>query len=90
MEKEIKIAAKLYNCRDTAKRFFADKYEEKLIPYKNAIKKHQETFKLDVLESVLEISNFESLRDNGMATMLLMAAAVELIELKNCNNDTEI
>ena len=80
MEKEIKITAKLYECRDVAKRFFRDKYDEKLIPYKNAIQAVQQNFDLEVLPSVMKICSFEIVRDNGMATMLFMAAAVELIE----------
>ena len=81
MEQQVKLAAKLYQCRDTAKRFFSDEYEAKLKPYKNIIEAHQKKFNLDVLPSVLELCSFESVRDNGMATMLFMAAAVEIIEL---------
>jgi len=33
------------------------------------------------LPSVLELCSFESVRGNGMATMLFMAAAVEMVEL---------
>jgi len=80
MEQQVKIAAKLYQCRDTAKRFFRDEYEAKLKPYKNIIEAHQKKFNLDVLPSVLELCSFESVRDNGMATMLFMAAAVEMVE----------
>jgi uncharacterized membrane protein len=80
MEQQVKIAAKLYQCRDTAKRFFRDEYEAKLKPYKNIIESHQKKFNLDVLPSVLELCSFESVRDNGMATMLFMAAAVEMVE----------
>lgn len=80
MEQQVKLAAKLYQCRDTAKRFFRDEYEVKLKPYKNIIEAHQKKFNLDVLPSVLELCSFESVRDNGMATMLFMAAAVEMVE----------
>jgi len=80
MEKQIKIAAKLYECRDTAKRFFREDYSEKLRTYKNVIEGHQKKFNLDVLPSVYEICSLESVRDDGMMTMLFMAAAVELIE----------
>lgn len=76
----MKLAAKLYQCRDTAKRFFRDEYEAKLKPYRNIIDAHQKKFNLEVLPSVLELCSFESVRDNGMATMLFMAAAVEMIE----------
>ncbi len=80
MEQQVKIAAELYQCRDTAKRFFRDEYEAKLKPYKNIIEAHQKKFNLDVLPSVLELCSFESVRDNGVATMLFMAAAVEMVE----------
>jgi len=80
METEIKIAAKLYKCRDTAKRFFREEYSEKIRPWKNIILDHQKRFSLETLPSVLELSSFESIRDDGMATMLLMAAAVEIME----------
>ena len=80
MEQQVKLAAKLYQCRDTAKRFFRDEYEAKLKPYRNIIEAHQKKFNLEVLPSVLELCSFESVRDNGMATMLFMAAAVEMIE----------
>jgi len=80
MEQQVKIAAKLYQCRDTAKRFFRDEYEAKLKPYKNIIESHQKKFNLDVLPSVLELCSLESVRDNGMAIMLFMAAAVEMVE----------
>ena len=79
-EREIKLAAKLYRCRDTAKQFYKDEYNEKLRTYKNVINAHMKKFNIDVLPSVLEICSFESVRDNGMAQMLFMAAAVELIE----------
>jgi uncharacterized membrane protein len=80
VEQQVKLAAKLYQCRDTAKRFFRDEYEAKLKPYRNIIDAHQKKFNLEVLPSVLELCSFESVRDNGMATMLFMAAAVEMIE----------
>ena len=80
MEKQIKTAAKLYQCRDTAKRFYGAEYNEKLRTYKNVIEAHQKKFNLEVLPSVMEICSFESVRDNGMAVMLFMAAAVEMIE----------
>ena len=77
---KIQIAAKLYDCRDTAKRFFKDEYEVRIEPYKETIKHCQQKLNLEVLPCVIKICNLESVKDNGMATMLYMAAAVELIE----------
>ena len=80
MNKEIEIAYKMQKCRDTATRFFRDEYIKKTLPYKNIIKAHQNKFNLDVLPSVLELCSFESVRDNEMAIILFMSAALDLIE----------
>lgn len=79
METQIKIAAKLYECRDTAKRFFREEYAEKLKPYINLIKAVMERNELDVLPAVLKITS-ETVNDNGFGTMMFMAGAVELME----------
>lgn len=80
MEKEIKIAAKLYECRDTAKRFFREEYAEKLKPYIAIIKAVMKANELDELQAILKISQTESYQENGMAQMMFMAAVVEIME----------
>lgn len=82
MREQIEIAAKMYKCQTTAKNLFKEEYNFKIKPYENIIEAHRNRFGLDVLPSVLELSSFESVRDNGMAIMLFMAAAVEIIERK--------
>lgn len=80
MRQQIEVAAKMYKCQTTAQKFFKEEYQAKIKPYQNIIQAHQKKFNLEVLPSVLELCSFESVRDNGMAVMLFMAAAVELIE----------
>jgi hypothetical protein len=80
MEKEIKIAAKLYECRDTAKRFFREKYAERLKPYMHIVQEVMKANELEVLEAILKISKTQTNQEDGMRQMLFMAAAVELIE----------
>ena len=80
MEKEIKIAANLYKCRDTAKGFFREKYAERLFPYIHIIQEVMKANELDVLEAILKISKTKTYQDDGMVQMLFMAAAVELLE----------
>lgn len=80
MEKEIKIAAQLYKCRDTAKRFFRKKYAERLKPYIHIVKEVMKANELEVLEAILKISKTKTYLDDGMVQMLFMAAAVELLE----------
>lgn len=80
MEKQIKVAAKLYQCRDTAKRFFAAEYQEKLKPYTRLIQQVMAANKEDELKAAMRIVKLETIADNGMAQILTFAAAVELVE----------
>lgn len=80
MEREIKIAAMLYECRDTAKRLFKKDFITKVEPYVNSIKKVMNEAKVDCLKAVLIISKMESFQNDGMIQMMFFAAAVEIIE----------
>jgi len=80
MEQKIKIAAKLYECRDTAKRFFSEKYAERLNPYIHIIKEVMKANQLDELEAILRISKTKTYQEDGMVQMIFLAAVVELIE----------
>lgn len=80
---QVQMAAKLYECRDTAKRFFREEYAEKLKPYTHIIQAVMKANNLDVIPALLKISKTETYNDNGMTQMLFMAATVELIEPSN-------
>ena len=80
MEQQIKMAAKIYRCRDTAKRFFKDEFEEKILPYKQVISGVSKEKKIGELEAMMKICDDEVIKNNGWTLMLLMAATVELIE----------
>jgi predicted house-cleaning noncanonical NTP pyrophosphatase (MazG superfamily) len=80
MEKHIKTAAKLYECRDTAKRFFNEQYKEKLKPYIHVLKHLMKDKNLEEIPALLEISKTEHYKENAMDQMMYMAAVVELIE----------
>lgn len=80
METQIKIAAQLYKCRDTAKRFFREKYAERLKPYMHIVKEVMKANELEVLEAILKISKTQTYQEDGMRQMMFMAAAVELME----------
>jgi hypothetical protein len=87
---QIQIAAKLYNCRDTAKRFFGDKYKERLQPYIHIVKEVMKANNLDELQSLLKISETSLYQENGMGQMMFMAAVVELIEPSKDNKEKTI
>jgi hypothetical protein len=80
MEKQIKMAAKLYKCRDTAKAFFKEEYKQKLEPYTYILKEVMKANKIEEIPALLKISQTEHYQENGMVQMMYMAAVVELIE----------
>jgi hypothetical protein len=83
MGKQIKMAAKLYECRDTAKslaKMQETDYKEMLKPYTEIIKRVMEMNELEELQALLRISKSKTYEDSGMAQLLFMAATVELIE----------
>lgn len=83
METQIKIAAKLYQCRDTAKSFLKDKYKEKLEPFTHLIKETMKANNMDEIHALLLIIQTHHYQDNYMAQMMYMAAVVEMIEPSN-------
>jgi len=80
MIKEIKIAARLYEIRDTAKRFFKEEFKSKLEPYTALILVHMKKSGKDELCAAMDLLQLESVQGNGMAQMLFIAAVVEMIE----------
>jgi hypothetical protein len=78
MEDQIKMAAKLYRCRDTAKGILKEDYHNRIADYKAVINQWNKTHDTDTLESVITICAMPDL--NGVTIMMFMAAAVEIIE----------
>lgn len=80
MEQRIKIAARLYHVRDTAKRFFREDYLEKLKPYTHILQAVCKANEIDELQALIRCLQLESIAGNGMAQMVMIAAAVEMME----------
>jgi len=80
MEKQIKMAAKLYECRDTAKKFLGAEYKERLKPYTQILKATMKANNLEEIPALLKVSQTETYQDNPIGQMMFMAATVELIE----------
>lgn len=81
MEQKIKLAAKMYRCRDTARSVYKDRFPEKMAEYKGYIQGYIGAYGGDEIKAVLKLA--EKLRGDeceGIAIMLLTAAAVEIIE----------
>jgi hypothetical protein len=77
---EVQVVAKLYECRDTAKRFFGQEYKKKLEPYTHIIKAVMKANNLEEIQALFKISQTETYQENPMGQMMFMAAVVELTE----------
>jgi hypothetical protein len=80
MKDAIMLTAKLYDYRDTAKRFFKDDFQNKIAPYQKIIRGVMEKQQLEVIPALLKISKTELYESDGMIQLLFVAAATELME----------
>lgn len=81
-EQRVKIAAKLYQCRDTAKNLHRAEYPYRIHEYKEMIKaymaKHSTDNEIDAAIGLCD--EYKDMDGAGMFTMMIMAAAVEIVE----------
>lgn len=77
-EKQVAMAAQLYDMRDTARRLLGDKYKSHMAELGKILTMTAARDKKDPLAVAIEISKKRELI--GMDLLLVMAAAVELTE----------
>jgi hypothetical protein len=77
---KIQMAAKLYECRDTAKKFYGKEYKERIEEYKLIILKVMEKTNSEEIPALIKISKTSAYQNSGITQMLFMAAVVEIIE----------
>lgn len=78
----IQLEAKIKKCNTSMKRLFGDEYVEKVSFYRTALNGIMNTEKIDCLQAVLFACELESVKDNEMAIIMFMSAAVDIIENK--------
>lgn len=79
-EQLIKIAAKLYKCRDSAKALYGDNYYKNLVPYHMIICDVMKSQNCTELEAILHIADKSEMMESGINIMMFMAAVCEIIE----------
>jgi hypothetical protein len=79
-EKAVKMAAKLYACRDTAKRVFGDGYRERMEAYGKTIKSAAIAMSCSEINAAITLANKAG---GGMAAICYLAAVVEMTEPSN-------
>jgi hypothetical protein len=77
-EQQVRIAAKMYETRDAMKSLRGDKWPADFAEYSAFIRRAMEKWNLDTLPACLRIC--EKMEDRPMTQMMLVAAAVEMVE----------
>lgn len=72
----IQISAKLYECRDTARRLLGDKYHDRMEAYGKLIQDVMDRKKCNELKAGMLLAQHA----DGMVSIMVFAATVELIE----------
>lgn len=80
MKEEVLIAAKIYRCQESAMKLFREEYPEKVKWYVDTLRDVMEKEELSELKAVLFVSKLDSVKDNGVAIMMFIAAVAEIIE----------
>lgn len=76
-EQQVKMAAKLYECRDTAKTLLGDRYKARMAELGDALKAIAAGKKCELLHA----ANLAARAcDSGFDQVQVLAAAVELVE----------
>lgn len=82
-EQQVKMAAKLYQCRDAAKKLYGTEYKHKIKWYIDALNGYAKHIGKDTLTAMIDYCSKPDVSCNGTAVMLFMSAAVEIIEPSN-------
>ena len=77
-EQQIKMAARLYECRDAARALFRDRYEAIVAPNRDLVRAAMARHKIEALPAAKQLIDVAGL--SGVAIIVVMAAAVDVIE----------
>ena len=78
-EKQVRMAARLYDARDSMRLLFAKSYQDRITPYREIIRGAMAKNACEAIEAVIEVARaFPDIHGVGLA--MLLAAAVEEVE----------
>lgn len=78
-EQAVKMAAKLYECRDTAKRLFGAAYQQRMEAYGQAVKSAASAMNCSEVAAATTLAT----NAGGLSAICYLAAVVEMTEPSN-------
>lgn len=82
---KVQLAAQLYDCRDTVRRFLGETYHEIMQPIGKAVIARSEQEQCDTLAAGIRLAKTV----DGMSAVMILAATVELVEPSPATDATE-
>ena len=82
MEKEIKIAIKMQLCLTTAKQLHGKDYPERIEGYIEMIQRYQDIKGGSIMEAIIAMCEFPSIKEEAYAIIMVMAAGCEMFDRK--------
>lgn len=79
-EKRVRIAARLYEAREVTRRMLGDRYPDRMKEYSAVVAEVAANMKIDVLVAAKQIAEALTKAGNDLSAMMVVAAAVEMIE----------
>lgn len=79
-EQTVKMAAKLYECRDAARSLFGDTYHQRMEDYIEVVKSAAHAMRCSELSAATTLANKAA---GGVTAICFLAAAVEIAEPSN-------
>lgn len=83
MEQPVRIAARLYEARDTAKFFLGANYRAKIEPWMGMIKASAKNRNVSELRAAGDLAKDVAVNISGAAAITVLAAYVELVDPSN-------
>lgn len=80
MKDAIILTAKLYDYRDTCKRFYKEDFYSKIEPYKKIILGVMAKENIETIPALLKIAKTDVYESDGMIQLLFISAATEIME----------
>lgn len=77
-EQQVKMAARLYECRDAARTLFGARYEAEIAPRRQLIRDAMTHHKIEALPAARQLIDVAGL--SGISIVTMMAAAVDVVE----------
>jgi len=85
LNQAVEVSKKLEKARDSIKFLFQEKYEERILPWKNLIRNVSKKYKISTFQAAIKLTEDRGssiFGNDGMTVLVILSAACDLVEEK--------